>query len=208
MSKALTIAAVTAILKNLLENSLIQQAVATGIGDVIITTLPPDRIAIGSEERPQLNLYLYRLTPNTSWRPTVQSNNIQAPQRDLAPMLNLHYLLSAYSERDFQAEILLGTALDCLQGLTSLSDEQISALLASLAAARSGHATLKVLAQEARVLPLKEIRVTPEFLSMEDLSKLWSSLQAHARLSVTYQVTVGLNAARSEQQQIAQTGQN
>lgn len=194
MSSALTIAAVTAILKNLLENSLIQQAVATGIGDVTITTLPPDRVTVGSEERPQLNLYLYRLTPNTSWRPTVQPNS-QSFQRDQALALNLHYLLSAYSERDFQAEVLLGTALDCLQKTTSLIDEQISTLLASLATTRSGHTTLTALAQAARTLPLKEIKVAPEFLSLEDLSKLWSSLQAHSRPSVTYQVSVTLSTA-------------
>jgi Pvc16 N-terminal domain len=198
MSNALTIAAVTAILKNLLENSSIQQAAATGMGDVTITTLPPDRVAVGSEERPQLNLYLYRLTPNTSWRPTTQPT-LSAPQQEQALALNLHYLLSAYSERDFQAEVLLGTALDCLQKSTSLSGAQISTLLASMSTTRSGNATLKALVQAARTLPLKEIRVAPEFLSLEDLSKLWSSLQAHARPSVTYQVAVTLSTARDEQ---------
>lgn len=123
-------------------------------------------------------------------------------------MLNLHYLLSAYSERDFQAEILLGTALDCLQQSPCLSDEQISTLLTSLTPARSGHPTLKALLQEAHTSPLQEIRITPEFLSLEDLSKLWSSLQAPARPSVTYQVAITLNAAHTRQLHTTQARRN
>lgn len=192
MSSSLTIAAVTAILKSLLENSLIQQAVTTGIGDVAVSTLPPDRVTIEGEDHPRLNLYLYRLTPNTGWRQAARAD-IQTSQQEQAMALNLHYLLSVYSERDLQAEVLLGAALDCLQKAASLSDEQISSLLAALAATRSGNATQKMLAQAAQSLPLKEVRVLPEFLSLEELSKLWSSLQAHARLSVTYQVSVTLS---------------
>lgn len=198
MSSSLTIAAVTAILKSLLENSLIQQAVTTGIGDITVSTLPPDRVTIEGEDRPRLNLYLYRLTPNTGWRQAARAD-IQASQQEHAMALNLHYLLSVYSERDLQAEVLLGAALDCLQKAVSLSDEQISSLLAALTATRSENATLKALAQAAQSLPLKEVRVLPEFLSLEELSKLWSSLQAHARLSVTYQVSVTLSARSSSE---------
>jgi hypothetical protein len=196
MSSSLTIAAVTAILKSLLENSLIQQAVTTGMGDITVSTLPPDRVTTEGEDRPRLNLYLYRLTPNTGWRQATRTD-IQTSQQEQAMALNLHYLLSAYSERDLQAEVLLGVALDCLQKATSLSDEQISSLLSALAATRSENATLKALAQAAQSLPLKEVRVLPEFLSLEELSKLWSSLQAHARLSVTYQVSVILSTRSS-----------
>lgn len=204
MNNALSLATVTAILKNLLENSLIQQAAATGIGDVAMTALPPDRIAVGVEERPQLNLYLYRLTPNTRWRSTGQPAT-RASQQEQALVLNLHYLLSAYSERDFQAEILLGTALDCLQTSPCLSDEQINTLLASLTPARPGYPILQALLQEAHTSPLQEIRITPEFLSLEDLSKLWSSLQAPARPSVTYQVAVTLSTAHNRQLQTTHT---
>jgi len=198
MSSALTIAAVTAILKSLLENSLIQQAVTIGMGDIAVSTLPPDRVTIEGEDRPRLNLYLYRLSPNTGWRQAARAD-IQASQQEQAMALNLHYLLSVYSERDLQAEVLLGAALDCLQKAASLPDEQIKSLLATLAATRSENATLKVLAQAAQSLPLKEIRVLPEFLSLEELSKLWSSLQAHARLSVTYQVSVTLSTKSSSE---------
>jgi hypothetical protein len=196
MSSALTIAAVTAILKSLLENALIQQAVNTGMGEITITTLPPDRIAIGSEERPQLNLYLYRLTPNTGWRHATPTS--AGLQQEQALALNLHYLLSAYSERDFQSEILMGVATQYLQESASIAGENLRVALNTLASHKSGHSTLTALARSAIPARLEQIKVTPEFLSLEDLSKLWSSFQARARLSVTYQVSVTLSADDSD----------
>ena len=185
-------------LKDLLENSLIQQAATTGIGEVIVTTLPPDRVTIGADERPQLNLYLYRLTPNTGWRRAGADND--SAQQDNLLAMNLHYLLSAYGERDAQAEVLLGTALQCLQQSSPLAGERIQGALSTLASGRAGRGdtTLAALARTAAQIPWEEIKMTPEFLSLEDLSKLWSSLQAHARLSMAYQVSVIFNASRSD----------
>ncbi|HEU5383679.1 MAG TPA: DUF4255 domain-containing protein [Ktedonobacteraceae bacterium] len=197
MSSALTIAAVTAIIKNLLENSLIQQAVTTGMGDITITTLPPDRIAIGAEERPQINLYLYRLTPNTGWRHTAPGHTQEA-QPEQALTLNLHYLLSAYSERDFQAEILLGVATQSLYDASHISGEHIRTAFNALASHKSsGHTTLAALVRSSVPSQLAQINITPEFLSLEDFSKLWSGFQARARLSMTYKVTVMLHPAGS-----------
>ncbi len=62
MTNALTIAAVTAVLKDLLENSLVSDFIATSMGDVTVTALPPDRISVGADERAGLNLFLYQVT--------------------------------------------------------------------------------------------------------------------------------------------------
>src|SRR5215472_19232061 len=70
MSSALAMASVTAVLKNLLHNELIRPSSNTYMGDITITALSPDRISLGAEERAQLNLYLYRLTPNSAWQRT------------------------------------------------------------------------------------------------------------------------------------------
>src|SRR5215470_10294599 len=70
MSSALAMASVTAVLKNLLHNELIRPSSNTHMGDITITALSPDRIPLGAEERAQLNLYLYRLTPNSGWQRT------------------------------------------------------------------------------------------------------------------------------------------
>ncbi len=42
---------------------------------------------------------------------------------------------------------------------------------------------------------IDRITLAPEFLSMEDLTKLWSALQARYRLSATYQASVLMRAA-------------
>ena len=54
----------TALLKNLLENGLVTHNVTTNLGaDVTISALPPDRITVGGDEKPQLNLFLYQVKP-------------------------------------------------------------------------------------------------------------------------------------------------
>lgn len=195
MSSALGLAAVTAILKDLLENALIQRAVATDIGDVAVTTLSPDRVTSGADERPQLNLYLYRLSPDSGWQRGRAGGS--ASQQDTALAINLHYLLSAYGERGFQAETLMGAALQCLQQSSLITGERIRDTLNALTSSKAGrgHTTL---APAAAQVPLEEMRIVPEFLSLEDLSRLWSSLQARARVSMTYRVSLVLNQPRDD----------
>lgn len=188
MSSALAIASVTAVLKNLLGNALIQQSAAGSLGDVTITALPPDRIPTGAEERTQLNLHLYRLTPNSGWR---RSDVSQKERQDTLPLaLDLHYLLTAYGERDFQAEVLLGYAIECLQETPVLTGETIRSALASTSSSNGSSAAPASLSASTLIAQLEQIKISPEFLSMEEMSKLWSSLQTRARLSVTYQVSV------------------
>lgn len=194
MSNIVMFAAVTAILKNTLENALVQQAATTGVGDASVSTLPPDRVVTGADERPQLNLYLYRLTPDTGWKQRMRTDSL-APQQTQELALKLHYLLSVYSERDFQAEILLGVAVQCLQACTQISSARISAALDALNLRKSGHATLNALARSAASTQLEQINVIPEFLSTEEHAKIWGAFQSHARLSVAYQVSVLLNTS-------------
>lgn len=104
MSSALAIAAVTAFLKSLLENGLVDEGVNASIGgDAVVSVLPPDRITTGSDERPQLNLFLHQATPHASLRSGERSG-----QRTMLG-LDLHYLLTAYGAQDLQIEILLAT---------------------------------------------------------------------------------------------------
>src|SRR5947207_515280 len=106
MSSALAIAGVTTVLKHLLGNALISQAAAASLGDVTITALPPDRVSTGPEERTQLNLYLHRLTPDSSWRHGSMFTSQKEGHDNLPLALELHYLLTAYGEREMQAEVL------------------------------------------------------------------------------------------------------
>ena len=192
MSTALAIASVTAVLKHMLGNTLVQQPTVTSMGDLIVTALPPDRVLGGTEERTQLNLYLYRLTPNSSWRRGEVFASRKTSQENPPLALDLHYLLTAYGERDFQAEILLGHAVQFLYETPVLTQETICSILASLSQGNGSGPGLATLAASTLADQLEQITIRPEFLSLEELSKLWSSLQGRSRLSMTYEVSVVL----------------
>src|SRR5436190_21653580 len=98
MSSALAIAGVTQVLKDLLNDGVINN-ITTAVGAAVtVTSLPPDRIDTAGEGS-QLNLYMYQATPNQGWRnegfPSVTSAGDRTSNPPLA--LDLHYLLSAYS---------------------------------------------------------------------------------------------------------------
>ena len=99
MSSALAIASVTAVLRDLLNNGLIDHDVSATLGNVTVSSLSPDRIDMTSQNQTsRLNLFLYQVTPNASWRnvglPSRNGNGERISNPPLA--LNLHYLLTAY----------------------------------------------------------------------------------------------------------------
>jgi uncharacterized protein DUF4255 len=196
MSSALGIAAVTAVLKNLLDNRLIEQGVAASLGDVTVSALPPDRIPTGADERSQLNLFLYRLTPNSAWRVRPDRAGVKSTPGGPPPLaLDLHYLLSAYGEQDLQAEILLGYGVQTLHEAGTLERDAIRAALAAIAPNGSAGVVppaRAALSSSRLAEAVERIEVTPEFLGTEEVSRLWSTLQARYRPSAAYKVSAVL----------------
>lgn len=202
MSNALSIATVTAVIKNLLENGLVSDAIAASVGDVLVTALPPDKIQVGSDERAQINLFLYQVTQNRNvdWvsqelrtRHRNSNNHARATNPPLA--LDLHYLLTAYGAKDFQAEILLGYTLQMLYTSPVIRSEVVKNTL--LNASQPG--TSGVFSQALAGISVSDlaerigqIKISPEFLNMEETSKIWSALQTHYRSSATYQASMVL----------------
>ncbi|MGF1939393.1 MAG: DUF4255 domain-containing protein [Nostoc sp. ChiQUE02] len=196
MSNVLSIAAVTAVLKVLLENGLVSDPIAASVGDVIVTALPPDRISVEADERAQLNLFLYQVTQNRNvdWVSQEFRNRhspINGNPRSLTPplALDLHYLLTAYGAKDFQAELLLGYAMHLLHKTPAITSEIIENTLINASTTNTSSAFSQALASVS-VSDLAEhigqIKLTPEFFNMEETSKLWSALQTHYRPSATY----------------------
>ena len=186
MSSALALAAVTAVLKDLLENGLASAGVTSKLGkESAVSALAPDRIASGEEERAQLNLFLYLVTPHLGLRA-----NGSAHSGTLA--LDLHYLLTAYGQQDFQTEILLGHGLKILQESPVVEGDRVRRILASLTRSRDRRVVsppLAALAESTLPDQIDRLRIEPTFLSSEETSKLWSALQARFRPSVTYRVS-------------------
>lgn len=195
MSSSLALASVTAVLKNLLENGLVDRGVSASIGaDATVSALPPDRITTGTDERPQLNLFLYHVTPNTGMRRLARTEQ-QGDERRSAPLaLDLHYLLTAYGAADLQTELLLGYALQLFQQLPTLDRDGIRTVLTALSAPEGGVATpaLAALAASSLADQVERIQICPQFLGAEEMSKIWSALQARYRLSAAYKVSAVL----------------
>lgn len=196
MSGPLAIAAVTAALKDLLNDGLLNHDLST-VGNINVTTLPPDRITTGAQEPNQLNLFLYQVTSNSGWRNTdLPSLNDKGTTRLRNPPLaiDLHYLLTAYGSKDMNAEILLGYAMQLLHETPVLTREKLRLVLGGVALVDGsflpgpfGSLSAVDLADQAEL-----IKITPLFMNSEELSKLWTAMQARYRPTMAYMASVVL----------------
>jgi hypothetical protein len=198
VSSALAIAGVTAVLRDLLNDGLINHNVSAVLGSTVtVSALPPDRVLpVNGSENTQLNLFLHQVSPNLAWR------NECLPSRDSsgrtrlsnAPLsLDLHYLLSAYGAEDLHAEILLGYAMQLLHEAPVLSRAAINtALNPSPPVGTTLPPALRALAASGLADQLEQIKITPEYLNTEEMSKLWTAVQSHYRPTAAYLATVVL----------------
>ena len=198
MSSALAIAGVTAVLRDLLNDGLINHNVAGVVGtSVRVSVGPPDQVVPGNgNEASQLNLFLHQVTPNLGWR------NEGLPSRDPSgrqrmsntPLaLDLHYLLSAYSSGDLHGEILLGYAMQLLHENPVLTRQAIlTALSPSPAVGNTLPPALRALSDSGLENQIEQIKITPEYLNIEEMSKIWTATQSHLRPTTAYMASVVL----------------
>lgn len=200
MSTAAAIAAVTAVLKDLLLNSFVDHDASAMVGNVMVTARAPDTITL-PEQNSQLNLFLYQISPNSGWR------NVGLPARDStgdlisAPPLavDLHYLLSAYGAKDFHAEVLLGYAMQLFHEMPVLSRETIRKSLSptmpvDIDAGPQGNipVELRNLFECGLAEQFEQIKVTPSYLNLEEMFRVWMSFQVPYRTTISYCVSVVL----------------
>jgi len=183
MSTALAVAGVTAVLRGMLESWLGDQNANAALGgaNAEVTAVAPDTIALtGAGAGPQLNLFLHQVSPNAGWRnvdlPSMDARGRRSASPPLA--IDLHYLLTAYGPEELQAEVLLGFGMQLLHEFPVLDRGEIEDRLpATLQGSLLGR-------------QVETIRIIPERMGTEELSKLWSALQAHFRPSAAYHVSV------------------
>jgi len=201
MSSALAIAGVTEVLRNLLDNGLIDRGATGTLGvRIAVSVGPPDRVMTtnGNTEPTQLNLFMYQVTPNTGWR------NEGLPSRDGSgrhrlsnpPLaLNLHYLISAHASEALHGDILLGYAMQFLHETPVLTREAIRRALIPSPPIGGGMeltSTMRALADSGLENQIEQIKMTPEYLNTEELSKLWTATQSHLRPTAAYMASVVL----------------
>jgi hypothetical protein len=175
MSNSLAIAAVTATLRNLLTNGFNADPDLSGTQ---VTTLPLDRAREGINTN-QVNLFLYQTMINANWRNMDMPWQVKQGETGIPPLaLDLFYLVTAYGadNNEISSHRLLGRTGSVLHDHTLLGSAEIKSALAN---------------NDLGDQP-ERVRITPQPLSLEEMSKLWTTFQTQYRISVAYQVSVVL----------------
>jgi hypothetical protein len=178
MSNAFAIAAVTATLYNLLKAAAQNDSEFQG---VTVTTKPPD-VARDGDSGDQLNIFLYHTTTNSAFSNIPMRERVKPNEKGRPPLaLNLHYLITAYGngDDDVRAHLLLGLAMLALHDYSQLTRDDLKNVLSTLKGMRPD------LHEQ-----IEQVKITPQPLSLEELSKLWTTFQTQYRISAAYSVSV------------------
>jgi Pvc16 N-terminal domain len=191
MSSPLALAAVTAVLQKFLQNSVAKYGL-DGIlnGTVRVSAEAPDRILNGNASPDRINLFLFQATENQGWRnnclPTRNANGDRISNPPLA--LDLSYLLTAYGSADFHAEVLLGYAMSVFHEMPVFTRDAIRAAIPVPPPGTLPNALTNTdLADQ-----IEQIKIVPQVMSVEEISKIWSALQSQYRPTAVYKVSVVL----------------
>ncbi|MEK7254755.1 MAG: DUF4255 domain-containing protein [Bacteroidota bacterium] len=198
MSSPLAIATVTHVMKDLLNDGLHNNDLSGGLGaGVIVSSLPPDRVdTLPATETSRLNLFMYMVTHNPGWRneflPHLNSKGDRVSNPPLA--LDLHYLLTAYGSHELHHEILLGYGMLLLHENPVLTREAIQKSLTPATSVTPGTlpAELQMLSTSGLAEQIELIKISPETLNTEEISRLWTAFSAKYRPFGAYVATVVL----------------
>jgi hypothetical protein len=181
LSNFLAVATTTAALRQLLDT-----AVKADVAGATATSVRPD--AGNGAQLPDrgVNVFLYQVTPNAAYRnedlPT-RDRSGQAVQKPTVA-LDLHYLLSFYgSDQDLEPQRCLGSVARTLHAQPTISRRTIREVIDSAVAGNPQH----FLAGSDLADQVEMVKLTPQSLSLDELSRLWSVFyQTGYALSMTY----------------------
>ena len=186
MSNEFAISAVTLTLRNLLDkvkelkDSDVMDEVPDNVkpkAQILVTNLPLDEAYEFEQGKNQVNIFLYHVEHSASWRNREIPGRIKNGESGNPPLgLNLYYLITAYGEdkNETIGHMLLGKAMSILHDHPVLSKEEIKDAL-----------SISRLHEQ-----IERIRITPQPISIDEVSKLWTGFQSQYKLSVAYQVSV------------------
>jgi hypothetical protein len=179
MSNHLAIAHVTAAIRQL----VIESGALSGTGDIVFgRPTAPDSGA-------RINIYLYNVTPHAALRNAdLPFRRGDALVRRPQAALILHFLISFYGKDDeLQPARMMAAVVRDLHAHAVLKPDFI-------AQARSAHGSILT---DSDLGDGERIVLTPQSLSLEDMSRLWSIMvQTPYALSVAYEAAVVLLDAR------------
>lgn len=192
MSTGLAVAATTRVIGALIDSAVAAADIAGVLGaPPYFTSQAPDQIEVGAGEKAQLGLFLYHVTHNPGWREVgLPSRNGAGAAVDRPPLaVDLHYLLIAYGAQDLTAQMLLGLGLQALHETPLLYRQQITDAFTPPPALSATDAALATAGLDRQV---ELIKITPEPLSADDLSKLWTAFGSKFRPSSGFVATTVL----------------
>lgn len=175
MSAPSAIAAVTSTLRNLLTQAAHEDSMLL---DTTVSTQPPSVARVGHDSN-QLNLFLYSTNVDTAFSNSPMPGQTKKGETGMPPLaLVLRYLITAYgrSDDDVSGHRLMGRSMSALHDHPLLGRSEIEAALPDTDLHNQ----------------VERVRITPNMLSVDDMSKLWTSFQAEYRLSAGYEVSVVL----------------
>ena len=178
MSNALAIAAVTATLRKILDDGIKLE-----LSGASVTTQPPDK---ADTTKNLINLFLYQTIVNAAWRNLDMPRQVKPGETGQPPLaLNLCYLLTAYGKDDDSLDPLshrlLGRAMSILHDHPVLSAADIRSAL-----------PLADLPLYDLYDQVEHVRIIPQPLNLDEMSKLWTTFQAKYRISTAYLASVVL----------------
>jgi hypothetical protein len=182
MSNYQAIATVTAALQQIL-----QPAVKQAVGGASFGFSRPS--ADGSPKTPQVNVFLYQVTPNAAYRnghvPTRRPDGTLV-KRPMAAV-DLHYLFTFHGDDTaLEPQRLLGAVVTALENQPVLTP-------ADIVAATDPQSQFPFLANSGLDQQVERVKFSPTALTIDEFSKLWSAFfQVEYSLSVAYHASVVL----------------
>ena len=180
MSSFAVISVVTNVLKDLLNSSLMTTFGNGNSGDFVVLKSPKD-LEMGVSKR--LSLFLYHVLEN-AYIKNQPMKRIDTAGLQYPPLaLNCYYLLIPYGEEqtndgtDLSTHRILGRAMQVLYDNAILKGPALMSRLENIN-------------EEDYYNLIEEIRIILNPLSLDDLTKLWNSLNTSLRLSASYEVRV------------------
>src|SRR5215469_10415100 len=197
MSNALAIAGVTAVLQFYLTNIYSGLSALFG-GTVTVSAKAPDIVQAEinlNQSLNQVNLFMHQVSHNQGWR----NQGLPSMSADGRTLLNnpplaldLHYLVTAYGSQDWQAEGLLGFAVQMLHQSPVLTRADISNAMAALPGSDPLNPLSSALGTSGLADQVEMIKITPATLGREEMAWLWTALKADYRPTFPFQVSVVL----------------
>jgi hypothetical protein len=184
MGNALSIAAVSRLLHQIVEGNVTRYGLDGYVGvDVVVTAEPP----LDDPDRTRLNIFLYRATESGAQRSQAMPTHDAEGRAIRRPTLtlDLHYAVTAYADDDFQSELMLGCAMQALNETPLLDRALIQNILSQDTSSNS-------LLNSRLGEQIDNIRIRHRNLSEDVFTRLWSAFHVPYRLSAFYEVSAVL----------------